>query len=185
MSFGERLGALIRQKRGERAWSQENLADAAFGDPTRKGMISQLENGRIRNPQQRTVARITEVLEISGEEINTCRSTNEKNIPRAVQSVSSVTEGASETLKTVEVQRNLGLALMEQSRMIDDPGSLQEAIEVFRMALTQATRENAPQQWAATQNSLGLALMEWGRINDDPRSLQEAIEAFRMASDGL
>jgi tetratricopeptide (TPR) repeat protein len=181
MSFGRRFGALVRRKRGEQAWSQENLAEAALGDPARKGMISQLENGRVRNPQQRTVERIAEALAISDEEVDACRSVSEQSTPRTVQTISKPSENMAELQKKGEIQQNLGLALMERSRLTNDSQTLQEAIEAFRNALSHTTRENAARQWATTQNNLGLALMEWSRLTDDLQTLQEAIEAFRNA----
>ncbi len=65
-------GALVRRKRGERKLTQETLALDVFGDSTRKGDISRIENGRI-TPQEATIVKINIALGISKAEMEPIR----------------------------------------------------------------------------------------------------------------
>ncbi|WP_425091085.1 helix-turn-helix domain-containing protein [Tropicimonas sp. S265A] len=65
------FGALVRQRRTALKLTQENLADAALGNLDRKGMISQIENGKIPNITSATVKKVAEALSIDVEEIPT------------------------------------------------------------------------------------------------------------------
>lgn len=71
-SYGERFGRLVRVRRGIEGLTQEALAIRAFGDAERKSRISELENGRINNPQQRTIDALAVALGITPEELNCC-----------------------------------------------------------------------------------------------------------------
>jgi hypothetical protein len=71
-SFGVCFGRLIREKR--RGWTQQYLAEQIWGDPSRKSLISDLERGKIDNPQQKTRAALIEVLGIKPEEIAACEA---------------------------------------------------------------------------------------------------------------
>lgn len=72
-NFGQTFGELVRQRRGALGLTQEALASQAFGDPARMSRISELENGRVARPQQKTVAALAATLEISDAEIAACR----------------------------------------------------------------------------------------------------------------
>ncbi|WP_273508084.1 helix-turn-helix domain-containing protein, partial [Planktotalea frisia] len=58
------LGALIRAKRGQAKITQETLALDVFGDSTRKGDISRIENGKV-TPQEATLQKLCDALSIS------------------------------------------------------------------------------------------------------------------------
>lgn len=60
--------ALVKQKRGAKKLSQENLATDALGDPARKGEISRLENGKTK-PHETTIQKINAVLDITEAEM--------------------------------------------------------------------------------------------------------------------
>jgi transcriptional regulator with XRE-family HTH domain len=62
------FGALVRQKRGQKRLTQETLAIDVFGESTRKGDISRIENGRV-TPQEATVQKLCAALEISDAEM--------------------------------------------------------------------------------------------------------------------
>jgi transcriptional regulator with XRE-family HTH domain len=64
-----KFGRLVRQRREYRGWSQEALAAAAFSNATRKGYISQIENGKIPNITRETVRNVARVLEIALDDI--------------------------------------------------------------------------------------------------------------------
>ena len=50
---------------------------------------------------------------------------------------------------------------------------LAEAVEAYRQALTVYTRDDLPQQWAATQNNLGIALQIQIRLDGFPKGLEQ------------
>ncbi len=70
MSFGEAFGRLIRKKRGIEGLTQQELAVTAFGDENYKSRISELENGRVSNPQAKTIDALIVALYISEDEIS-------------------------------------------------------------------------------------------------------------------
>ncbi len=67
------FAALIRQKRSEKRWSQENFAEAAFGNPARKSEISKFENGR-KQPNETTIRALCTALDISTAEMAPIRT---------------------------------------------------------------------------------------------------------------
>ncbi len=69
---GVAYGALVRQKRGREKLTQETLASDVFGDLTRKGDISRIENGKI-TPQEATIRKINTALGISEAEMEPIR----------------------------------------------------------------------------------------------------------------
>lgn len=69
MSFGEAFGRLIKKKRGHEGLTQQELAVRAFGDESYKTRISELENGRVSRPQQKTVDLLVIALQITEEEV--------------------------------------------------------------------------------------------------------------------
>jgi tetratricopeptide (TPR) repeat protein len=58
---------------------------------------------------------------------------------------------------------------------------LDQAVEAFREALKERTRERAPLDWANTKNSLGMALFELGKREHGTARIEEAIAALREA----
>lgn len=72
-AFGQKFGDLVRARRGAAGLTQEALAERAFGDPARMSRISELENGRVARPQQRTVAALAAALDIDQADIQHCR----------------------------------------------------------------------------------------------------------------
>jgi hypothetical protein len=58
---------------------------------------------------------------------------------------------------------------------------LEEAVEAFRAALQERTRERFPLQWARTQLNLGIALARLSEPQGGTARLEEAVEAFRAA----
>ena len=66
-SFGVLFGELVRQKRGVKSMSLLELAEMAG---VGKSQLSELENGRVKNPQSRTVADLAAALNLSHEELD-------------------------------------------------------------------------------------------------------------------
>ena len=71
-SFGARFGLLIYRCRIEQNLSQTELAIKLFNDEGRKGDISDLENGFVRKPWAKTIARYADKLDIPQEDIDAC-----------------------------------------------------------------------------------------------------------------
>ena len=67
------FAALIKRKRGEARLTQETLALDVFGDAARKADISRLENAKTANPQEATVQKICQALNISTAEMEPLR----------------------------------------------------------------------------------------------------------------
>ncbi len=78
-SFGASFGLLVKERRAEKRWSQNNLADELWPatyegkDHPRKAEISRLESGSIANPQEKTVLALCKALGISREDVNAIR----------------------------------------------------------------------------------------------------------------
>lgn len=70
--FGVNFGRLVRKKRGIEGLSQQDLAALAFGNVGGKAKISQIENGRIHSPHQKTIDSLVIALEISDAELSEC-----------------------------------------------------------------------------------------------------------------
>jgi tetratricopeptide (TPR) repeat protein len=84
-------------------------------------------------------------------------------------------------LQWATVRVELGNVL--QSLGERDPGTerLQEAVEAYRGALEERTRERAPRDWARTQNNLGTVLQTLGGREAGTARLEEAVAAYRSA----
>lgn len=74
MRFGEAFGKLVKKLRGVEGLTQEELAVKAFGEGSYKTRISELENGRVSNPQAKTVDPLIVALNISKEEMDDARN---------------------------------------------------------------------------------------------------------------
>lgn len=72
-SFGARFGTLVRSYREDLGISLSDLAIRVWGDETRKASLSRLENGRVHNPQAKTVQLVALALDIDHEEIDRLR----------------------------------------------------------------------------------------------------------------
>jgi transcriptional regulator with XRE-family HTH domain len=76
--FGVRFGRLVRQKRGIEGLSQDDLAQKSN---LTKGRISEIETGKISNPQAKTVDALCVALDISREERAACYGTTVSPLP--------------------------------------------------------------------------------------------------------
>ena len=74
MSFGERFGALVKERRELQGLSATELAKAVFEDASKRSRISELENGKVKNPHATTIAPLAGYLGISEEELKACRN---------------------------------------------------------------------------------------------------------------
>jgi tetratricopeptide (TPR) repeat protein len=78
-------------------------------------------------------------------------------------------------------QNNLGTALLTLGERESGTKRLEEAVEAYRAALQERTRERVPLQWAATQNNLGNALRTLGERTHDRAKLEAARKAVNAA----
>src|SRR5262249_18311024 len=78
-------------------------------------------------------------------------------------------------------KNDLGLALWVLGERESGTARLEEAVDIFRAALNERTRERAPLEWAMTQNNLGNALRALGVRESGTARLKEAVSAFRDA----
>jgi transcriptional regulator with XRE-family HTH domain len=76
--FGVLFGRLVREKRGIEGLSQDGLADKAG---LAKARISDIETGKIANPQARTVDALCVALDISRDERAACHSAPTSGLP--------------------------------------------------------------------------------------------------------
>jgi tetratricopeptide (TPR) repeat protein len=79
------------------------------------------------------------------------------------------------------MQFALGQALSVIGNQAGDNRALQKAVEAYREALKEWTRERVPLDWAGTQNNLGNALGALGERESGTETLQKAVEAYREA----
>ena len=92
----------------------------------------------------------------------------------------SVTGPASgQELNWAATQNDLGNALQVIGERGDE-AALGQAVEAYREALKERTRDKVPLDWAATQNNLGIALRVLGERGDE-LALGQAVEACRAA----
>ena len=71
-SFGQALGALVRQKRQVQGLTQMQLAEDAFGTSGKTRRISELESGSVANTHLKTIDPIIATLGITNEELEDC-----------------------------------------------------------------------------------------------------------------
>ena len=68
--FGAKFGRLVRQKRAHRGMTQAELAQLVFGNDHRKSQIARLERGHTAHPTASTIARFSQALGISDQELD-------------------------------------------------------------------------------------------------------------------
>ncbi len=83
--------------------------------------------------------------------------------------------------ETSTARIDLGVALRILGERESGTARLDEAIEAFRAALHENSRERVPLRWAMTQNNLGNALATLGARESSTARLEEAIQVYRAA----
>ncbi len=73
MSFGVLFGSLIRQLREDASLSAGELALRAFGDEAKRSRISELENGKVKNPQAKTITALAKYFDLNAAQIEALR----------------------------------------------------------------------------------------------------------------
>jgi tetratricopeptide (TPR) repeat protein len=80
-----------------------------------------------------------------------------------------------------DLQYALGITLSEIGEQAGDNSALIGAVEAYRAALEEQTRDRVPLQWAMTQSNLGNALKTLGERESGTAHLTEAVSAYRAA----
>ncbi len=75
----------------------------------------------------------------------------------------------------------LGNALGTLGERESDTARLEQAVQAYRAALEEYTRDRVPLQWAMIQNNLGTALQTLGERESGTARLEEAVAAYRAA----
>jgi len=112
--FGVRFGRLVREKRGNEQLSQDGLAEKSG---LTKARISDLETGKIANPQAKTVDALCVALDITREERAACHTAPASGLPPRLLE---------------KLARHFGH---------DMPDATEEELEAFLMAKAQEFRE--------------------------------------------
>lgn len=82
-------------------------------------------------------------------------------------------------------QNDLGISLSTLGARESGTEKLKEAVEAYRAALQERTREQTPLDWARTQSNLGVALQTLGERDSRTARLEEAVAAHRAALEEL
>lgn len=76
---------------------------------------------------------------------------------------------------------DLGNALQTLGKWESGTARLEAAVDAYRAALQELTRERVPFGWALTQNNLGAALQTLGHRESGTARLEAAVDAYRAA----
>ena len=85
--------------------------------------------------------------------------------------------------RRARLQLSFGNALVTLGERESGTERLDQAVDAYRAALEEYTREQVPLDWATTQNSLGVALLTLGERERDTERLEQAVDAYRAALD--
>ena len=88
---------------------------------------------------------------------------------------------AIEPGRRARLQLSFGNALQVLGERERGTERLEQAVDAYRAALEEYTRERVPLNWAGTQNNLGTALGALGKRESGTERLEQAVDAFRAA----
>lgn len=147
------FGKLVRESRVARGWSQEALAAEAFPNSTRKGYISQVENGKIPNITRDTVRNIAHALEIDPEHIPdvlrwpeaTAIVEDTNTIVHDIRSVvQNIQEDIEEFAHTADASLNSAASVETENRNIKARQAiLREAIDLYAFCYNRMAEEQS------------------------------------------
>jgi transcriptional regulator with XRE-family HTH domain len=157
--FGVLFGRLVREKRGIEGLSQDALAEKS--DLT-KARISDIETGKIANPQARTVDALCVALNISREERATCHAASVPSLPprlleklarRFGHDMPDATEEDLEAFLMAKADEFRGMR-ERLAKMAETEGRISELIKAANVALGEGdfqTADNLLSQAEAVQ----------------------------------
>lgn len=129
MSFGARFGQLVRRYRELEEKSAKELALAAFGDEAKRSRISELENGKVANPQAKTIYALCKVLGISPEEVEACRKPPTKDVGQAQADLDQLRDERGSLTAALDAVRDLSRSQLETLARrfdIDQPEAMRD-----------------------------------------------------------
>jgi transcriptional regulator with XRE-family HTH domain len=146
--FGVLFGGLVREKRANLGLSQDRLA-AKTG--LTKARISDLERGKIRNPQEKTVQWLCEGLNITREELAACRAAPALGLPSRLLAKFARHFGRDTPDATAEELEEFLMAKAEEYRemrarlekLAETEGRISELIKAANAALGEGDFETA------------------------------------------
>ena len=83
--------------------------------------------------------------------------------------------------RRARLQLSLGNALATLGERERGTERLEQAVDAYRAALEEYTRERVPLDWAMTQNNLGVALQTLGERERGTERLEQAVAAYHVA----
>lgn len=84
-SFGEKFGKPVRKYRESEGIDAAELAFRALGSKSKRTRISEIENGKVKKPQAKTVNALVDALDIQQEEVDACRAPIRADAVQATQ----------------------------------------------------------------------------------------------------
>jgi transcriptional regulator with XRE-family HTH domain len=180
-SFGVQFGRLVRFQRGVEGWTQEELAIQAFGDPSRKSMISSLENGRIPNPQQKTVDALCVALRIEAGELSEMSSKWLDGHTPPEQRLPIQALGNTPQIRKITSTINLADAMSLLAAQQAEDDHLQKAIELYEAALLETKSTGEQVLEAEIWTRMGQALKSYSEKTDSVEHSKKAVLAFENA----
>lgn len=174
-SFGVRFGKLVRNKRGLAGLTQEQLAARAYGDPSLKSRISEIETGRVKRPHQRTIDTLAIALSISQEELSRVSSEARS------QSISEVAL-IDQTILENEISANLAQAIQELSDLSKSIIEINSQINNLNKELSNIDDKSHSERASILHNNLGKYKLTAARIKNDKKLYREAIRCFEEAA---
>ena len=180
-SFGEEYGKLIRKRRESYGETLEQSALGAFGEANKKTRISELENGKVKRPQPKTLAALNAHFVITEAELDVCRhpapadaaqQTHLEALNAYVAQLKTrlATQEAELTLAHDETRATLTAQIAElKSRLANPEAALAQA---------EATIANLRDTLEREGNQLGAALEAKARKALDDKDFIAADEIF-------
>jgi transcriptional regulator with XRE-family HTH domain len=146
--FGVLFGRLVREKRGIEGLSQDGLADKTG---LTKARISDIETGKIANPQARTVDALCVALAISRDERAACHSAPASGLPaRLLERLArhfgaEMPDATEEELKSflIEKAEEFGEMRKRLEKLAATEGRISELVNVANAALGEGDFETA------------------------------------------
>lgn len=182
-SFGERFGALVKERRDAREWTLANLALEVFGaaDNTngegRKGDVYKLENGEIAKPRASTIKRYCDALDISQDEVDALRTPDQ--MPTVTQMRLLLAE--RDTLKAGQNLTELQVIGLAERVAENTPPDFDAALRELDHALTVAEEMKARAgQTSNHADFIDDVFAEVQRLNDQDNP-DEAVETIERA----
>ncbi|WP_371227528.1 tetratricopeptide repeat protein [Roseovarius sp. 2305UL8-3] len=186
-SFGEEYGKLIRKRRESYGESLEQAALGAFGEANKKSRISELENGKVKRPQAKTIAALNAHFAITDDEVEACRNPTAPD-PAQQTHIDALTAYVARLQTQLDAQRAelqsahedeakiLHAQIVElESRIADPEAALQKAEKTIAALRAEIERDS---------NLLPEGLEAEAQKALDDKDLPKAEEIFDLIIDG-